>query len=378
MRAGAWRIALIGLLAAAGCAGCNPGRDAPDEPAAAAARRPVVVTNVGRISLERSALLPGVVEAWEDRLLSAVNAGRVEQIRAEEGQWVEKGHRIAAIDEATLRAQVNLAEARLRLSERELERARQLHDDGAVSPETLDRAEADRDVGRAQLDAARAQYDNAIVTAPVAGYVDELPVDEGEYVSPGDPIVHLVDDRRLKVVVAAPEREVHAVHEGDVALVTPTVEPRQWTGTVTHVAAAADPATRTFRVTIELDLTPSANDGSDASGGESSGTKGRLRPGTIVRVRLPLGRLDDVVAVPLAALVDRDEMSGVMIWNGGKAVWRPVRLGVWSGAWIQVESGLEPGDRLIVEGHRDVAEGEPVQVVETRSWDDILAAEPAG
>ncbi len=349
-----------GILVSAG--GCGDGKDEGNGRRATA----VAVAEVGTFPLRRTIDLPGVVEAGEERSLSAAQPGRIEWIRVKEGDRVEAGAWIAGINEAALKASVALARARLDLAEKVLKRSQDLYKDGAISPETLDRALSERDVAKAGMEAAEAELRNGRVIAPIAGLIDELPMDVGEFAQPGSLIARLVNDDRLEVVVSVPEREIGGVHEGDEAVVASTVGSDRWKGRVIHVAEAADAQTRTFRVRIEIE-----KDGGTGPGGGG----GNLRPGVIVKVTLTVEELSDVVAVPLSVIVEREGAAGLMLERDGTARWQPIRLGIRSGAWVQVTSGMRAGDRLIVRGQREVAEGDPVEIEETLPWEEVIASE---
>ena len=121
---------------------------------------------------------------------------------------------------------------------------------------------------------------------------------------------------------------------------------RSLVGTITFISELADPRTRTTRTEITLD------------------NKQRLlRSGQIVHVRLTRRILKDAILVPLLAVIPMEGSKAVYVVNSSQAKRREVKLGIIKGYQVQIESGLEPGDKLIIAGHRFVAPGQKVNIV---------------
>ena len=118
------------------------------------------------------------------------------------------------------------------------------------------------------------------------------------------------------------------------------------TGTITFISELADPRTRTTRMEITLD------------------NKQRLlRSGQIVHVSLTRQILKDAVLIPLLAVIPMEDSKAVYVVNSTQAKRRDVKIGIIRGDKIQIRSGLEPGDKLIIAGHRFVAPGQKVNIV---------------
>jgi RND family efflux transporter MFP subunit len=181
----------------------------------------------------------------------------------------------------------------------------------------------------------------------VAGRVEERRVEPGERVGEGQAVMRVVVLDPLKVEVEVPERDIGCVSPGAaVPFTAARASGGAFTGRVTFVAAQAHPDSNTFRVDLTV-----------------SGAADALRPGMVVDVQLPRGRSAGVVVVPLHAVIPRKGDHIVFLaGEGDRAVSRVVRIDRIVGAEAVLASGLAPGDRLIVEGHRMLQDGMRLQL----------------
>lgn len=183
--------------------------------------------------------------------LAAERAGRLLQVRVQEGQSVRRGELVAEIDSAELRAALEESQARVRAAQAELrlasvnqERRRQLRADGVVSTLEFDQAERDLDTARARLETARAEvqrYEAQLaktrILAPIAGTVTARVADAGEMVDVGSPVATLADLGRLRIEGEADEADAAFLNVGlPVTIEVPGHPDRQWHGRVEELA----------------------------------------------------------------------------------------------------------------------------------------------
>ena len=301
-------------------------------------------------------LLPAVVEPNRIVKVAAEVAGRVERIHVKEGSPCEKGELVIEINTDLLQAEYERARAQARYDEREYDRTKFLYEQGGdVTESELEQAISRMELSGATLATAKAMLERAKIAAPAAGILNRLPVEEGEYVSPGMVVAEIVDMDTAKVAVRVPESDVPFLATGDKAEVLAAVkgEEREFQGPISYISELADEGTRSTRAEISVD-----------------NRQRELRSGQIVRVRLLRRVLKDVIMIPLYAVIPLEEGKAVYVVEEGSeemtAQRRDVKLGVIKGEEVQIESGLEPGDRLIVAGHRFVAPGQRVEVVGER------------
>jgi membrane fusion protein (multidrug efflux system) len=293
--------------------------------------------------------LPAVVEANRVVSVAAEVAGRVEEIAREEGATVKAGELLVRLNTDLLQAEYDRAAAQTNYDQLEYDRKKSLVEGGAAPGRELDEAISKLAIGKAMTAEAKARLDRAAIHAPISGTLNKVPVELGEYVREGTPVAEIVDLAAAKVVVEAPEQDAVYFEPGgrETVLLKNGETDGEIEGEITYVSDVADPLTRTARLEITVD-----------------NKDGRLRSGQIVDVVLTRKVLKDVIMVPLMAVIPTEEGKMVFVVNSGEAKPRDVTLGVMRGLSVQITSGLEPGDRLIVAGHRFVGPGQAVNVVE--------------
>lgn len=321
----------------------------------------VTVRSVG--SLEAEALITVKAEA----------PGRVVRIRAREGSRVGQGDVLLALDDTKLQAELNVARAAAARAvtesdnlDRRLERNRKLLDQGAISPQAYDDLESQAEAARAALREARARVDlaqrrldDATVEAPFAGEVGERTVDVGDYLAVGDPLFVLVDNNPLEIEFPVPERYLGRVDVGaEVELQVPSLPGRVFPGQVAFVSPVVDPDNRTVKLKARV-----------------ANPEGELRAGQFADVRLRLGLRPDAVLIPEAAVVPGRTDDVVFQVAGGTAHRRVVTLGARSEGRIEVLSGVQEGDTVVVAGQQRLGDGAPVRISEITVTD---AAEARG
>ncbi|MCU0915835.1 MAG: efflux RND transporter periplasmic adaptor subunit, partial [Planctomycetes bacterium] len=295
--------------------------------------------------------LPAVVEPNRVVEVSAEVDGRVEWIGPQKGAYVRTGDSLIRLNTELLQAQFEMAQAQAKNSQTEFERIKGLVAEGASPSRDRDAAATQLAINQAQLEQARFRLTRAHITAPMTGTLNNIPVEEGEYVTvmPQTTVAEIVDTATVKVAVEVPERDVLFFAVGQKAEVCLDVKGCQQsqTGTITFLSELADPRTRSTRMEITL---PNPDD--------------LLRSGQIVRVRLTRRTFEKAILIPLLAVIPMENSKTVYVVDeSSRAQRRDVELGLIRADQIQVTGGLKPGDQLVVSGHRFVAPGQIVNVV---------------
>jgi membrane fusion protein (multidrug efflux system) len=282
--------------------------------------------------------------------VSAEGDGRIEWIGPKEGDIVRAGDPLMRLNTDLLQAQFDRADAQVKFNQTEFDRIKGLVEKGAATAKEYDSATAQLAINKALLEECRVRLARAQIAAPMTGVLNELPVEVGEYVTmmPLTTLAKIVDVDTVKVVVEVPERDVAFLSAGQQAevLVDTRDGPVALTGTTTFISQVADSRTCSTRVEITL-----------------PNHERLLRSGQIVHVRLLRQTLKDAILIPLLAVIPMEDGRAVYVVEEGKAQRRNVELGIIKGDRIQIRSGLKPGDKLIVAGHRFVAPGQNVEIV---------------
>jgi membrane fusion protein (multidrug efflux system) len=292
--------------------------------------------------------LPAVIEPNRIVTVSAEVEGRIERIPLKEGDYVKSGDLLIQINADLIRPLFEIAQEQVNRDQIEFERMDNLIKDNATSQRDLDDARTKLMISKANLDEVRARLERTSIYSPTAGQLNDIIVEEGEYVQVGAPVAEVVDNDKVKVVVDIPERDISFFSVGQKAEVFVNVKDRKISraGEISFISELADSQTRSTRVEISLD-----------------NEKRLLRSGQIVLVRLTRQIIKDAIMVPLLAVIPMEDSKAVYVVNSEEAQRRQVELGIIKGDNVQIKSGLEPGDRLIIAGHRFVAPGQKVNVV---------------
>lgn len=342
---------IVGAIALVVAIGKLPKKDR-DTPAAPA---PPVNVTVMTVSAEPELAdtfeLPGVVEPNRVVTVAAEFEGRIERIPCKEGSEVRAGDLLIQLNTDLIRPAHEMAKAQLERDRIEYNRMKNLVDDDATSRSDLDDATTKLAVSKAQLDEVTARLERTRILAPIGGVLNDLPVEEGEYVTVGAPVAEIVETKVVKVAVEVPERDIVYFDVGRNArvLIHTRDGDQLLCGKITFISELADQQTRSTRIEITL-----ANE------------QGMVRSGQIVSVSLTRRVLEDAIMIPLLAVVPMEKGNAVYVVNSSEAKRREVDIGIIKGDRIQIRSGLNPGDQLIIAGHRFVAPGQKVSITESK------------
>ncbi len=292
--------------------------------------------------------LPAVIEPNQIVTIAAEVAGRVEWIGPREGSQVKAGAPLMRLNTDLLQAEFESMQAQAKNDQTEFDRQQGLVKGGAAPSRELDQAGTQLAISLARLQEVQARLERTRIPAPVAGTLNDLLVKEGEYMQAGTPVARIVQTDVVKVAVHVPEQDVAFFSAGHAATILADIKGRQqsFSGTITFISKIADERTRSTRMEITL-VNPD----------------GLLHSGKIVRARLTRQILQNAILIPLLAVIPMENGYAVYVEEASKAQRREVKLGIIKGDRIQVLSGLQPGDKLIVSGHRFVAPGQDVNVV---------------
>lgn len=299
-------------------------------------------------TLDDKILATGSVLANEQVDLSAETAGKVTDIRFEEGQRVERGQLLVKINDEQLQARLQQAEYRLRLAEDREQRQVTLLEKGGISQEEYDATLNEVNVLRAELDLIRAEINRTEVRAPFDGRVGLRYVSEGAYITPAAQIATLQDVGSVKIEFSIPERYANRVQVGDEITFTVTGVEGTFTGTVYAFEPRVETETRTVRIRARA-----PNRG------------GRLLPGLFANIDLVFETIPDALTVPAIAVVPELGGTKVYVLENGRAATRMVQTGIRTADRVQIVAGLSPQDTVLTSGLQQLRPGLPVEIATT-------------
>lgn len=319
-------------------------------------------------ALEEVALLPGDTAPIDEIIVSSEANGVVEEVLFGEGAYVEEGAVLIRVDSANLKLVVDAAKAAFDLAQSTYDRQYRLYAESeprVISRQQLEAVQASRDLRKAEYERAKLQYEKSEVKSPVAGFIEEMFPEKGEFTTYGSRVARIVNTLKLKITSNVPERVVKNLsvykdggdNTGSIVLFSPaTDEDFTRKAYITRIAKTADQATKTFLVEAEYN---------NSDGGVRAGVTAKLKFVTKIHT--------DAVMVPISALSHSRKGISVFVLeenSGGTgfvARERLISYGAIQKDTIQITEGLAPGDKLIVMGHRNVSDGESVVLETTES-----------
>lgn len=276
-----------------------------------------------------------------------------EAVAIDQGDHVSRNQPILYLNADLLLAAYNKARAQMEYDLRELNKYRELQAEGGASVKDVEDRRLTYETSRAGMESARTNLLRTVVRSPIAGTLNRLMVEKGELVGPGTAssvVAEIVDQSRLKVAVDVPEADIAYFQVGQKHRVIEVAgRDIDLAGTVTYISKTAEGAARKTR--IELTLGPEALE--------------VLRPGNIVTVRLVRREMKDVILAPLQAIIPGNDQKIAYVVSQGRAQRRVLQIDLRTvrGTDVLVRSGLTPGDRLIVKGQRQCADGQVIREV---------------
>lgn len=346
-----------GLLAASATmmAGCHAGESA--SPAAVQIMQAQVVESQQR-QVPLNVRSTGTVHARETAIVSAQVMGRIQQILVREGDSVRAGQTLVVLDDAGLRASTDQAQAAAKAAQSEqaaaqtdaklaastLERYKQLQAEKSVSPQEMDEVSRRAEAAAARLEAVRAQTDAARalesgartmldytrLLAPFSGIVTARMADPGTMASPGAPLLQVDQTGVLQLDATVDESAINAIHKGMKAQVEiDGGNSTSLAGTVAEIVPAADPASHSFLVKIDLPSSSQLRTGMYGTAEFANGTR-------------------QAILIPRSAVAMRGSLASVYVLDGqGIAQLRSLTLGAIQGNLIEVLSGISSGEKLV-------------------------------
>jgi len=361
--------------------------------------RQVKTVKVAETPVGQAVTVNGTLAAYDQTTISVKVPGRLQTISVDLGSVIRKGQAIAQLEQSDYRLRVQQAEAALAQARARLGLSPDGADDRVAAEQTgtvrqakavLDEAKAKKDratrlvqqgvIPRAEFDTADAEYKVAlsryqdgleeirnrqgllaqrrselaltrqqladtVVYSPMAGVVQEKKASVGEYLASGTAVVDIVRIDPLRLRVEVPERESHSIRIGQSVRVTVEGDPESYAGFIKRLSPTISEQNRILAVEADV-----ANNG-------------KLKPGAFVRAEIITDQTSMAATVPANAIVTFAGIEKVIIVEGGKAVEKPVMTGRRGPDWVEIKSGVNVGQSVIV-NPGNLQSGQAVAAVE--------------
>ncbi|MEN8254560.1 MAG: efflux RND transporter periplasmic adaptor subunit [Verrucomicrobiota bacterium] len=294
--------------------------------------------------------LPALVAANVDAKLAAEKAGRIVEIHVDRGDRVEKGQLLLQIDDRVWQANLKQANSAAEDARKNHERFKQLQASGAVAESEFDAIERAFIQTESMAEEARINIEQCRVVSPITGTVNDRFVEVGEYVQPGAPVFQVVDTATVKIILQIPEKDIYSIRPGDrMGFGIQPLPNHTFEGVVSFVAAQADGRNNAFRTEVAVD-----------------NPDGTLRPGMIAQVEFKRGENQNMVSLPMSAVLPSKGDHIVYLAKDGQAIRRKVQIETITRKRALISKGLEEGDLVIIEGNRTLSDGQRIEILERK------------
>jgi RND family efflux transporter MFP subunit len=331
-------VSLAIMLISTGCG--RKGENAGDKTLPAATVQTQVAESKSRVATEETV---GTVRAKLHAVIEAKVSGKIDRMLVVPGQRVPAGELLATVDAREMQAQYDQAVAVRQQAESDLKRATDLFHQNILSPSEFDAAQSRFHVADAAAMAAKTLLDYTRVTAPFDGVITRKDADVGDLAVPGKPLLEMEDARNLRLETDVSEALMDKITLGDRLPVRIGVLGTNLEGVVSEIAPSADSNSRTFLVKLDLPAVPG------------------LRAGQFGRAAVPVGETS-ALCVPASAVVQRGQMELVFIAVKGRVQMRIVKTGKHAGDEVELVSGVDPGEFVVVSGAGNLVDGQAVVV----------------
>jgi len=372
---------------------------------------PVQTLDVTKDAISRELTMSGEMVAEKEVNVSTKVPGKMSRIYVEVGQEVKKGAALLELENADLRAsveqakqnlviakanlekvlngarkqevgqvnqQVNQAKIKLEDAKVNVDRMEKLHEAQAISKQQYEQAlsnyqltesayqsaleqqslieegadeqtirvnKAQVDLAEANLKMAEAKLNDTIIRSPINGKVGSIHLDEGEFIMQGNPVIQVVEDSKMSVLFDVTEKEIGKIKLGDsISIQLPALNNKSLTGTVTEINLLADKKLKIYPMEVTVD-----------------NTEREIRSGMTAIGIFQLEKKEDVIVIPIDAMFEELGEHFVFVTKDGKSVKTKIVTGISNGNLIEVRSGLNVGDRLIVKGQGQVSDGDLIK-----------------
>lgn len=291
--------------------------------------------------------LPAVIESFEDLWVKSEVSGRVISISADEGQYIEKGQVLVKLDDRDYQLRLNSIEASYELALLDHKRISELAEKKIAAVTDLDKVNAQLKSLKSQYDEAKLALERTSIKAPISGRLNEIEAKVGDWFGVDKPVAQILQIGNVKVTVGIPESDVAAVFDlNEAEIKIEALDNMMVKGKKIFLSHSTGSMARLYNLELAV---PNPD--------------GRILPGMFARVEIVKKSFENAFVIPLYAVIAQGNDKFVYVEKNGRVEKRIVELGLLSDWEIQITKGLEPGDHLIIVGHRVVEKGQKVDII---------------
>ena len=308
---------------------------------------PVTVSTVEKKAVSNNIELVGTIVGENDVQVISEAQGKVTGIFANVGDYKSAGSVIAQLDDELKESAYQTAQVNFEKSKKDFERYDALYKNKSVSDVQYEQAKLAYYNAQSMYVAAKKDYENTKITAPISGIITARNIDMGTYVNKNMPVANIVDISRLKVKIGVAEKDVFSLKKGDKVTVTTDVYPGvQFAGTISTISDKGDQA---HNYPVEISLVNSKEH--------------PLKSGMFGKVTFISKTTEPKLIVSRDALLGSIKNPQVFVVENGIVHKKSVTVGNAYDNNLEVIKGLKDGDKVVVNGQNNLEENTAVYVI---------------
>jgi len=317
------------IVSAASCTGGKKKKEGKEVSAISFIEGHVVTPSV----VDEVIQISGTLKPFEETVLMPEAAGRVVMLNLPEGQFVKKGTLLVKIFDADLQAQLAKVTNQYTIGKEILDRQAELLKADGISKVEYDQQALVVASAKNDIDLLKAQISKTEVLAPYDGTIGLRNISMGAQVTPSTPLATIRESDKLKLDFSVPGKYSQMIHKGTKVRFSVEGDDNKFDAEVMATEEGIDQNTRNLKARALVTAhAPS------------------LTPGAYASVELRLSQNRSALMVPTQSIIMKERNKSVIICKGGKAVFVPVKTGVRQSGNIEVVSGINEGDTVVITG----------------------------
>lgn len=305
---------------------------------------------VARSSISENIEVPGSLLPFEETQLRAEVGGRIVALNINEGAPVQKGTLLVKLFDKDLQAQLKKLQVQLQIKIKTEERNRELVKINGISQQDYDLAALDVENLKADIESTEIAISKTEIRAPYTGRVGLRNISLGAYISPTDVITTIRQVDQLKLEFSVPEKYAKELQKGYKVSFKVDGGGQLHKATILATESSVDQNTRTLKIRAVVNE-----------------KHPELVPGIFAKVNLQLGQDNQALLVPTQAVIPTARDKQVILVRNDSVMFTSVQTGIRDSAYIQILSGLKPGDTIITSGLMAIRPSSKVKIIKVNT-----------
>ncbi|MDX1638070.1 MAG: efflux RND transporter periplasmic adaptor subunit [Balneolaceae bacterium] len=328
-----------------GCTSETQSKNTGDKDSTAAI--PVEISEATRGTISAYYSTTATLEAEEEAMAVAKVRGIVEEIKVEEGDFVEKNQVLAKLEDEQFNIEAERAKATMDRLFNEYQRNEELYEKNLISAEQFENSKFEYASQKSAYELAQLNLEYTTIRAPISGVISERLIKAGNMVNTDQELFKITDFDPLLAILHVPEHEMSKLKKNQAAFIqVDAISGESFEGRVLRISPVVDPETGTFKVTVAI------NDETN-----------RLKPGMFGRVRIVYDTHENALMIPKNAVLTEDGSSSVYLIRDQMAFRQNIETGYVNGSNIEVTNGLTEGTQVVTIGQSSLQDSALVEIV---------------